>query len=119
VSHLGVLVHCPSCLGAAPTVLAVEFQCGDGVVTKWALKLGKTAHIFDGVISHNFNCRRAALARLRTKVFSDRQPLFRFRNLGGHGSQLRNDKDMTDMKKSVPAFIISLDGTVEERRHSR
>jgi hypothetical protein len=26
---------------------------------------------------------------------------------------------MTDMKKSVPAFIISLDGTLEERRHSR
>jgi len=47
--HRGVLVHCPSRLRAAPTVLAVEVHCGDGVVTEWALVLGEAAHNFDGV----------------------------------------------------------------------
>jgi hypothetical protein len=64
MGYLGVRVHCPSCLGATPTVLAVELHCGDGVATECAFKLGKTAHLFDGVISHNFDCRRLALAGL-------------------------------------------------------
>ena len=32
----GVLVHCPSGLRAAVTILAAELLCGDGVFTKWA-----------------------------------------------------------------------------------
>jgi hypothetical protein len=72
VGHFGVLVHCPSCLGAAPTVLAVELRCGDRVVTEGALKFGKSPHLFNGVISHNFNCSRSVFARLRTKVSPDR-----------------------------------------------
>jgi hypothetical protein len=45
----GVLVHCPSRLGAAPTVLAMEIHCGDGVFTKSALEHGKAVHHLDGV----------------------------------------------------------------------
>jgi hypothetical protein len=35
----GVLVHCPSGLGAAATVLAAELPCGDGVFAEWAVFL--------------------------------------------------------------------------------
>ena len=52
--HRGVLVHCPSRLGAAATVLAAKLPCGDGVFTKWALELGEAVHHFDGVMSHSF-----------------------------------------------------------------
>jgi hypothetical protein len=55
----GMLVHCPSRLGAAATVLAAEIPCGDGVFTEWALERGKTVHHFDRVMSHSFNCRRS------------------------------------------------------------
>jgi hypothetical protein len=51
----GVLVHCPSRLGAAVAVEAVEVPCGDGVLTEWALERAKAVHHFDGVISHSFN----------------------------------------------------------------
>jgi hypothetical protein len=54
----GVLVHCPSRLGAAAAVLAAKLQCSDGVFTKWALKGDKAVHHFDGVMSHSFNCSR-------------------------------------------------------------
>jgi hypothetical protein len=49
----GVLVHCPSRLGAAATVLAVELPCGDGVFAEWALENGKAIHHFDAVMSHS------------------------------------------------------------------
>jgi hypothetical protein len=62
VCHLGVLVHCPSRLGSAPTVLSVELHCCDGMFAKRALELGEAAHHFDGVMSHSFNCRRSSLA---------------------------------------------------------
>jgi hypothetical protein len=52
----GVLVHCPSRLGAAVAVLAAELPSGDGVFTKWALERAKAVHHFDGVMSHSFNC---------------------------------------------------------------
>ncbi len=57
----GMLVHCPSRLCAAPTVLAIELHCGDGVFAKAAFELGKAIHLFDGVMSHSFNCRRSPL----------------------------------------------------------
>ena len=57
----GMLVHCPSRLGAAATVLTAELLCGDGVFTKWALEYGKAVHHLDGVMSHSFNCRRSSL----------------------------------------------------------
>ena len=55
----GMLVHCPSRLSAALTVLAIELHCGDEVFAKSALELGKAIHLFDGVNSHSFNCRRS------------------------------------------------------------
>src|SRR5450755_2882413 len=48
-----VLVHCPSCLRAAVSVLAAEIPCGDGVFAKRARKRAKAVHHFDGVMSHN------------------------------------------------------------------
>ena|ERR1700681_3132847 len=51
----GVLVHCPSRLGAAVSVEAVELPCGDRVFTEWALERAKAVHHFDGVMSHSFN----------------------------------------------------------------
>jgi len=52
----GVLVHCPSRLGAAVAVQAAEIPCGEGVFTKLALERAKAVHHFDGVMSHSFNC---------------------------------------------------------------
>ena len=54
----GVLVHCPSRLGATVTVLAAEVLGGDGMLTKRTLERAKTVHHFDGVISHSFKCSR-------------------------------------------------------------
>jgi hypothetical protein len=51
----GVLVHCPSRLGAAVAVEAIELPCGDGVFTEGALERAKAVHHFDGAISHSFN----------------------------------------------------------------
>jgi hypothetical protein len=34
----GVLVHCPSCLSAADTVLTAELLCGDRAFAEWALE---------------------------------------------------------------------------------
>ena len=51
----GVLVHCPSRLGATVTVLAAELLRGDGMFTKRTLEPAKTVHHFDGVISHSFS----------------------------------------------------------------
>jgi hypothetical protein len=59
--HRGVLVHCPSCLGAAATILAAEHPRGDGMLTKWAVELGEAVHQLDGVMSHRLNCRRSSL----------------------------------------------------------
>ena len=47
----GVLVHCPSRLGAAATVPATKLPRGDGVLTKWAVELGEAVHHLDGVMS--------------------------------------------------------------------
>jgi hypothetical protein len=55
---LGVLVHCPSRLGATVTVLAAEVLCGDRMFTHWTLESAKTVHHFDGVISHSFKSSR-------------------------------------------------------------
>jgi hypothetical protein len=55
---LGVLVHCPSCLGATVAVLAAEVLCGDRMFTNWTLESAKTVHHFDGVISHSFKSSR-------------------------------------------------------------
>jgi hypothetical protein len=54
----GVLVHCPSRLGAAVAVLAAKLLCSDGVFTKWTLEHAKSVHHFDGVMSHSFKCSR-------------------------------------------------------------
>jgi len=72
VCHRGVLVHCPSRLGAAATVLAAKLPCGDGVFTKWALELGEAVHHFDGVMSHSFNCRRLSRCDSELKLPSPR-----------------------------------------------
>ena len=50
----GMLVHCPSCLGAAATVLAAKLPRGDGVLADEAVELGEAAHHLDGVMSHSF-----------------------------------------------------------------
>jgi hypothetical protein len=42
----GVLVHCPSRLGAAVAVQAAEIPCGEGVFTKLALERAKAVHHF-------------------------------------------------------------------------
>jgi hypothetical protein len=68
----GVLVHCPSCLGAATTVLATKLSRGDGVLTEWALKLGEAVHHLDGVMSHSFNCRCLSLCEPELKLPSPR-----------------------------------------------
>jgi hypothetical protein len=57
----GVLVHCPSRLGATVAVQAAEIPCGEGVFTKWACEHAKAVHHFDGVMSHSFNCRPSYL----------------------------------------------------------
>jgi len=54
----GVLVHCPSRLGATVTVLAAELPCCDGMFTNWTIELAKPVHHFDGVISHSFKSSR-------------------------------------------------------------
>jgi hypothetical protein len=54
----GVLVHCPSRLGAAVPVMTAEITRGDRVLTKWTLERAKTVHHCDGVISHTFKCSR-------------------------------------------------------------
>ena len=51
-----MLVHSPRRLGAAVAVLAAELAGGDGVSTKGALERAKAVHLFDGVMSHSFNC---------------------------------------------------------------
>ena len=67
VCSRGVLVHCPSRLGAAVAVQAAEIPCSDGVSTKSALEYAKAVHHFDVVMSHSFNCRLSSLYKLRTK----------------------------------------------------
>jgi hypothetical protein len=54
----GVLVHCPSRLGAAAAVLAAKLPCRDGMLAKDAPERAKAVHHFDCVISHNFKCSR-------------------------------------------------------------
>ena len=49
-----VLVHCPSRLSAAVTILAMELLGGDGMITKRALERAKTVHQCDGVVSHSY-----------------------------------------------------------------
>jgi len=61
VCSRGVLVHCPSRLGAAVAVQAAEIPCGEGVFTKLALERAKAVHHLDGVMSHSFNCRLSSL----------------------------------------------------------
>jgi hypothetical protein len=48
----GVLVHCPSRLGATVAVQAAEIPCGEGAFTKSACEHAKAVHHFDGVMSH-------------------------------------------------------------------
>src|ERR1022692_5030775 len=48
-----VLVHCPSCLGAATAVLAAEVRCCDGVLATWAREHRQAAHHLDRVMSHS------------------------------------------------------------------
>jgi 3-oxoacyl-ACP reductase-like protein len=64
----GVLVHCPSRLGAAVAVQAAEMPCGDRVFTKSACEHAKAAHQPDGVMSHNFNCRLSSLGNSELKT---------------------------------------------------
>jgi hypothetical protein len=54
VCSRGVFVHCPSRLGAAVTILTVEFLGGDRVFTKWTLERAKAVHQRDRVVSHNY-----------------------------------------------------------------
>jgi hypothetical protein len=57
----GVLVHCPSRLGAAVAVQAAEIPCGEGFLTKSAREHAKAVHHCDGVMSHSYNCRSSSL----------------------------------------------------------
>ena len=52
---LGVLIHCPSSLGAAAAVSAAEFRRGDGVFATLARERDQAVHHLDGVMSHSFN----------------------------------------------------------------
>ena len=54
VCSRGVLVHRPSRLGAAVTVLAAEIPRCDGVLTNRALERAEAVHNRDGVMSHSF-----------------------------------------------------------------
>jgi hypothetical protein len=54
VCSRSVLVHCPSRLGAAVTILAMELLGGDGMFTKRTLERAKTVHQCDGVVSHSY-----------------------------------------------------------------
>jgi hypothetical protein len=54
----GVLVHCPSRLGATAPVLAAELQGRDRVLTMWACERGQTLEYCDRVMSHSFKCSR-------------------------------------------------------------
>jgi len=53
-----MLIHGPSCLGAAAAVQAAEVVCGDGMSTMWTAERGQAVLHFDGVISHTFKCSR-------------------------------------------------------------
>jgi len=64
----GVLVHCPSRLGATVTVLTAELLCGDGMFTKRTLERAKTFHHFDGVMSHSFKCSRLSWSDSEPKL---------------------------------------------------
>jgi hypothetical protein len=70
VCSRGVLVHRPSRLGAAVTILAAELLRGDGVLTKRASEGCKAVYHFDGVLSHCFHCSLHPPAPLRTKVMA-------------------------------------------------
>jgi len=48
----GVVVHCPSSLGAAAAVLDAELPCSHRVLTNYTLESAKTVHHFDRVMSH-------------------------------------------------------------------
>jgi hypothetical protein len=54
----GVLVHCPSRLGAAVAILVAELLCSDGVFTKWTRERAKAVYHLDGVMSHSFKYSR-------------------------------------------------------------
>lgn len=49
----GMLVHCPSRLCAAATVLAAKISRRDGVCTKWAIEFGEAVHHLNRVMSHS------------------------------------------------------------------
>jgi len=70
----GVLVHCPSRLGAAVAVQAVEIPRGEGVLTMWAREHAKAVHHFDGVMPHSFDCRPSSLydSELKTTARHER-----------------------------------------------
>jgi hypothetical protein len=53
-----MLIHCPSCLGAAATTQTAEVACGDGMSTMWTAERSRVMLHFDGVISHIFKCSR-------------------------------------------------------------
>lgn len=53
-----MLIHCPSCLGAAATTQTAEVACGDGMSTMWTAERGQAVLHFDGVMSHIFKCSR-------------------------------------------------------------
>ena len=57
----GVLVHCPSRLGATVALQAAEISRSDGLFTKSASEHAKAVHHLDGVMSHSFNCRLSSL----------------------------------------------------------
>jgi len=54
VRSRSVLVHCPSRLGAAVTVLAMELLGGDGMFTNRTFERAKTVHSCDGVMPHSY-----------------------------------------------------------------
>ena len=53
-----MLIHCPSCLSTAASVLNAELACGDGMSAMWTAERGQAMLHFDGVISHIFKCSR-------------------------------------------------------------
>jgi hypothetical protein len=66
----GVLVHCPSRLGAAVPVVAAEIPRRDRMLTKWTLERAKTIHHCDRVISHTFKGSRISRCEFEPKSLS-------------------------------------------------
>ena len=64
----GVLIHCPSRLGATAAVLATELQGSDAVFATLARERDQAVGHFDGVMSHSFKCSRLSRCDAEPKL---------------------------------------------------